>query len=93
MSITRLHSNARMSQTVVHGGTIYLSGQIAPEEDPPTQNRAILASIDRLLAEAFNPNNRIASAFAPVKPVLGRGPHMDTRSSAGMPATKLVEAP
>ena len=42
-----------MSQAAVHGGIVYLAGQIgAPGEDATTQTRAVLQSIDRLLAEA-----------------------------------------
>lgn len=53
MTIKRIESGARMSQAVVHGGIVYLAGQVgAPGEDAATQTRAILQSIDRLLAEA-----------------------------------------
>jgi hypothetical protein len=31
MSVQRLDTNRRMSQAVVHGGTIYLSGQVADD--------------------------------------------------------------
>lgn len=53
MTIKRIESGARMSQAAIHGGIVYLAGQIgAPGEDATTQTRAVLQSIDRLLAEA-----------------------------------------
>lgn len=53
MSITYLKTGPRMSQAVIHGGIVYLSGQIgAPGTDIATQTRTVLAAIDALLAEA-----------------------------------------
>ncbi len=56
MSIKRIESGARMSQAVVHGGLVYLSGQVAQPSTGATtvadQTRVILEQIDRLLAEA-----------------------------------------
>ena len=49
MSIERLHSGARMSQVVIHGGTVYLAGQVSHDNrgsDVPQQAREVLASID-----------------------------------------------
>lgn len=63
MSITRLHSGPRMSQAVVHNGIVYLAGQIgAPGEDATAQTRAVLASIDSLLAEAGTDRSRLLTA-------------------------------
>lgn len=50
-----------MSEVAIHHGTVYLAGQIA---DDATQNiegqtRQVLASIDRLLAEAGTDKSRI----------------------------------
>jgi enamine deaminase RidA (YjgF/YER057c/UK114 family) len=52
--ITRHHTNQRMSQTVIHGDTVYLAGQVAadPSADVAGQTRQILQQIDGLLAEA-----------------------------------------
>jgi enamine deaminase RidA (YjgF/YER057c/UK114 family) len=51
--ISRSHTNARMSQIVTHGDTIYLAGQVGtPGESVAQQTRDCLASIERLLAEA-----------------------------------------
>lgn len=63
MSIVRLKSGPRMSQAVIHGGLVYLAGQVgAPGEDVQAQTRAVLSSIDALLAEAGTDRSRILSA-------------------------------
>lgn len=52
-----------MSQAVIHGGIVYLAGQIGePGEDAATQTRAVLASIDRLLSEAGTDRSRLLQA-------------------------------
>ena len=52
MSIERHETGPRMSQAVVHGGTVYLAGQVATDPVPSVgeQTRQILAKIDGLLA-------------------------------------------
>jgi enamine deaminase RidA (YjgF/YER057c/UK114 family) len=65
MSITRLHAGPRMSQAVVHGQTVYLAGQVADQAKGKSvgeQTREILATVDRLLAEAGSDRTRILSA-------------------------------
>lgn len=64
MGIERLHTNQRMSQTVIHGDTVYLAGQVASDtsEDVTGQTRQILARIDELLAEAGSDRSRILMA-------------------------------
>jgi enamine deaminase RidA (YjgF/YER057c/UK114 family) len=64
MTIKRLHVGPRMSEAVIHNGTIYLAGQVAddPGQDIAGQTRQILAAIDRLLAEAGSDKTRILSA-------------------------------
>jgi enamine deaminase RidA (YjgF/YER057c/UK114 family) len=61
--IRRLQPGARMSQAVVHGNTIYLAGQVADDtsEGVAGQTRQILASIDRLLAEAGSDKTKLLS--------------------------------
>ena len=60
MTITRIEFGARMSQAVVHGGVVYLAGQVgAPGEDASAQTRTVLASIDRLLGEAGTDRSRL----------------------------------
>lgn len=64
MSIKRLHVGARMSEAVVHNGTIYLAGQVAkdPAEDTAGQTRQILSAIDSLLAECGSDKTQILQA-------------------------------
>lgn len=64
MSIERLHVGPRLSEVAIHRGVIYLAGQVAddPEQDATGQTRQVLASIDRLLAEAGSDKTRILQA-------------------------------
>jgi len=64
MTLKRLHVGPRMSEAVVHNGTVYLAGQVAddPSEYAGGQTRQILATIDRLLAECGSDRTRILSA-------------------------------
>ncbi|ABC21975.1 endoribonuclease L-PSP [Rhodospirillum rubrum F11] len=63
MSIRRIESNARMSQAVVHGDTVYLAGQVGtPGDGVAEQTATILANIDRLLAEVGSHKSKILSA-------------------------------
>lgn len=60
--ITRLHSDDRMSQAVIHGDTIWLAGQVGePGEDVVAQTRTALREIDSLLAEAGSSKSKIVS--------------------------------
>ena len=64
MSIKRLHAGPRMSQAVIHGDTIYLAGQVADHakgKSVAEQTKEILATIDRLLAEAGSDKTRLLS--------------------------------
>ena len=61
--ITRIQPGARMSEAVVHGDTIYLSGQVGePGDDVATQTRTALAEIEARLAEAGSDKSRILMA-------------------------------
>ena len=64
MSIKRLHVGPRMSEAVVHNGTVYLAGQVAEDasQDTAGQTRQILDAIDRLLAECGSDKTKILSA-------------------------------
>jgi len=64
MSITRHHTNQRMSQIVIHGDTVYLAGQVASDAsaDITVQTQQVLQKIDTLLAEAGSDKNKILSA-------------------------------
>lgn len=64
MTIQRHHVGKRLADMVVHGGTIYLAGQVADDlhADIATQARQVLAHVDRLLAEAGSDKSKILSA-------------------------------
>jgi enamine deaminase RidA (YjgF/YER057c/UK114 family) len=64
MSIKRINPGKRMSEAVVHNGTIYMAGQVAddPKTDIANQTRQVLASIDRILAEAGSDKTKILQA-------------------------------
>ncbi|NQW10555.1 MAG: RidA family protein [Alphaproteobacteria bacterium] len=65
MTIQRFHTNQRMSQAVIHNGTVYLAGQVAqdaPGASVTDQTRNILERIDGLLAEAGSDKNHLLSA-------------------------------
>lgn len=64
MSIKRSHVGKRLSDMVVHNGTIYLAGQVADDmsADITTQARQVLANIDRLLVEAGSDKSRLLAA-------------------------------
>lgn len=62
--IKREKGNGRMSQIVTHGDTIYLAGQTGkPGESVTAQTKAILDSIDALLAEAGSDKTKILQAI------------------------------
>ncbi len=60
----RHHTSARMSQIVEYGDLVILSGQVAddPDADITGQTEQVLASVDRLLAEAGTYKSHILSA-------------------------------
>jgi len=61
--IKRIESGARMSQAVVHNGIAYLAGQVGAEGASVTeQTEAVLASVDRLLAEAGTDKTKLLTA-------------------------------
>ena len=62
MTIKRIQTGPRMSQAVIHNKTVYLAGQVGTGVSVAIQTRAILASIDELLAEANTDKSRILSA-------------------------------
>jgi enamine deaminase RidA (YjgF/YER057c/UK114 family) len=64
VTIQRYEPSSRMSQAVVHGGVVYLAGQVAAEvEGVPAQTEAILGKIDRLLAQAGSSKSQLLSAL------------------------------
>lgn len=63
MTITRIEAGPRMSQAVVYGNTVYLAGQVgAPGESVTAQTKAVLASIEKLLAEVGSDKSKLLSA-------------------------------
>ena len=65
MTIQRIHKNDRMSQIVIHGDTIYLSGQVAsgaPGGTVTEQTRDILSRIEGYLIEAGSNKSKLLSA-------------------------------
>jgi enamine deaminase RidA (YjgF/YER057c/UK114 family) len=64
MAIQRFHVGKRLSDMVVHDGTVYLAGQVAEDtsKDVTGQTLEVLAAIDKLLAEAGSDRTKILSA-------------------------------
>ena len=62
--IQRYHIGKRLSEMVVHNGTIYLAGQVAADtkQDITGQVKQVLAQIDSLLAEVGSDKTKILSA-------------------------------
>ncbi|MEM7349123.1 MAG: RidA family protein [Chloroflexota bacterium] len=65
MTITRMETKQRMSQIVVHNGTVYLAGQVAKSADGDLQEqtRTTLEKIDALLKQAGSSRENILSAI------------------------------
>lgn len=64
MSITRKHTNQRMSRIVIHNDTIYLCGQVCKDatQGIKEQTQTMLDKVDALLEEANSDRNHILSA-------------------------------
>jgi enamine deaminase RidA (YjgF/YER057c/UK114 family) len=62
-AITRFKKGPRMSQAVVHGGLVYLAGQVADDRKAGIegQTRDVLAKVEALLAEAGTSKSRLLS--------------------------------
>ena len=61
--IKRMNTAKRMSQVVVHDGTVYLAGQVGtPGASVEQQTRDILAKIDQLLDAAGTDKRHILQA-------------------------------
>ena len=62
-NITRIETGKRMSNVVIHEGTVRLAGVVGePGGDAGQQTRDILAEIDRLLALAGSDKTRMLRA-------------------------------
>ncbi|MDB4136262.1 RidA family protein [Burkholderiaceae bacterium] len=65
-AITRLHTQTRMSKTVIHGDTIYLCGQTSGGSEASTmaeQTQEALSRVDTLLAEVGSSKAHLLSAL------------------------------
>lgn len=63
MSIIKKQSGPRMSQIVIHGDTVYLSGQVGEiNTDITAQTQSVLAKIEQLLADAGSNKEHLLSA-------------------------------
>jgi enamine deaminase RidA (YjgF/YER057c/UK114 family) len=63
-AIRRIAANPRLSMAVAHGGTVYLSGQVAIDSRGgplADQGREVLRRIDDLLAAAGSDRSRLLS--------------------------------
>lgn len=62
--ITRIDTSARMSQAVVHNGTVWLAGQVGTQnQSVAEQTKEILSKIDALLAQAGTDKTRLLQAI------------------------------
>ncbi|MBI3451414.1 MAG: RidA family protein [Rhodospirillales bacterium] len=64
MNIARVNAGKRMSQAAVHGGTVYLSGQVPTDlsADIRGQTAQVLEKIELLLAAARSGKSNLISA-------------------------------
>jgi enamine deaminase RidA (YjgF/YER057c/UK114 family) len=62
MTIQRFDAGPRMSQAVVHNGTVYVAGQVAKGATVRDQTTAILKQIDALLKQAGTDKTKLLSA-------------------------------
>lgn len=63
-NIIRQGSNTRMSQIVIHNGTVYLAGQVGSAGDTVTaQTQEIIAKIEALLTQAGSDKSRVLQAI------------------------------
>lgn len=60
-ALERHHVGPRLSEIAVHGGTVYLAGQVPDDatQDMRGQTRQVLGMVDRLLAEADSDKSRL----------------------------------
>jgi len=96
--IQRIEPGPRMSEACIHGGMVYLAGQV-PETagaDIETQTREVLAAIDTLLAQAGSDKTRILRAqifLADIADFAGMNRAWDAWVTPGQaPARATVEA-
>ena len=97
--IQRIDAGNRMSEASIHGGVIYLAGQVpeTPHADIETQTREVLAAIDDLLAQAGTDKTRILRAqiyLADIADFAGMNQAWDAWVAPGhTPPRATVQAP
>lgn len=71
MPIQRQHTNARLSQIVVHNGTVYLAGQVGEDLGAgiEQQTRETLAAIEQLLEQAGTDKHHLLSVTIYLKDI------------------------
>ena len=71
MSVQRQLTNERMSQIVIHNGTVYLAGQVGDDMNAgiEQQTRETLANIERLLDLAGTDKSRLLSVTIYLKDI------------------------
>lgn len=96
--IQRFDAGPRMSEASVHGGVVYLAGQV-PEDggaDIATQTRQVLDATDVLLAQAGSDKTRILQAqifLADIADFAGMNAVWDTWVVPGQaPSRATIEA-
>ncbi len=97
--IRRLAEEGRLSGAVVHGGVVYLAGQVADDAslDTERQTADILAQIDALLAEAGTSKAKLLSVQIILRDIT-EAPAMNRAWDAWLdhgnkPARMTIEAP
>jgi enamine deaminase RidA (YjgF/YER057c/UK114 family) len=95
--IKRLQAGARYSEASIHGGTVYLAGQVVVGAGATIegQTEEVLANIDRLLAEAGTHKSRILMAqifLADMADYAGLNAVWDRWVAASPPARATVQA-
>lgn len=70
MTIQRLHTNPRLSGSVIFSDLVFFSGQVPGDAiDAGNQTREVLAKIDALLAEAGSDKDHLLSATIYLKDI------------------------
>ncbi|WP_329492772.1 RidA family protein [Kitasatospora herbaricolor] len=96
--IQRFGTGERMSEAVVHNGTVYLAGQVAGDltQGVEGQTKQVLAAVDSLLAQAGSDKSKVLRAeifLANVKDFAEMNLAWDAWVPAGAaPARATVEA-
>ena len=63
MTIKRLQKSSRMSQAVIHGGLVYLAGQVGTEGAPfKEQTQQTFDAIDKMLAASGSDKSHMLQA-------------------------------